>query len=83
MERRLRRDLKRTKALLRDAQMMLDRQKNSADKRTTVKQLRNQLEDAEFATAAAVKARKGIEVEVADLQLQIEDLSRQKAAVCS
>ena len=42
-ERRLRRDLKRTRALLADAQMMLDRAKDGQASRASIKQLRNQV----------------------------------------
>ena len=40
-----------------------------------------QLEDAEFATAAAVKARKGFEMEVAELQQQMDDIGKSKQEV--
>lgn len=39
----LRRDLRRTKALLQDAQLMLQKNRDGAGSRTTVKQLRNQV----------------------------------------
>ena len=41
------------------------------------------LEDAEMATAAAIKARKGMEMELQDLQSQFEALSKSKQEVCS
>ena len=41
-----------------------------------------QLEDAEMATAAAIKARKGMEMELQDLQAQFEALSKSKQEVC-
>ncbi|XP_064618703.1 unconventional myosin-XVIIIa-like isoform X2 [Lineus longissimus] len=77
-EKGLRRDLKRTKALLRDAQKMLERQRDPAGTRNSIKQLRNQLEDANFATAAAVKARKSMELEVQEIQQQLDVISRSK-----
>lgn len=40
-----------------------------------------QLEESEFTCAAAVKARKSMEVEIEDLHLQIDDLTKAKAAV--
>ena len=61
--------------------MMLDRQKEGQGSRLVVRQLRNQLEDAEFATAAAVKARKGFEMEVSDVQQQLDDVTRAKQEV--
>ncbi|NXV94344.1 MY18A protein, partial [Calonectris borealis] len=80
-EKRLRRDLKRTKALLADAQIMLDHLKNNAPSKREIAQLKNQLEESEFTCAAAVKARKSMEVEIEDLHLQIDDLAKAKAAL--
>ncbi|NXE09713.1 MY18A protein, partial [Lophotis ruficrista] len=80
-EKRLRRDLKRTKALLADAQIMLDHLKNNAPSKREIVQLKNQLEESEFTCAAAVKARKSMEVEIEDLHLQIDDLAKAKAAL--
>ena len=42
-ERRLRRDLRRTKSLLTDAQTMMEKQKEGVGSRATIKQLRNQV----------------------------------------
>nr|XP_036864293.1 unconventional myosin-XVIIIa isoform X16 [Manis javanica] len=80
-EKRLRKDLKRTKALLADAQIMLDHLKNNAPSKREIAQLKNQLEESEFTCAAAVKARKAMEVEIEDLHLQIDDIVKAKAAL--
>ncbi|XP_041437645.1 unconventional myosin-XVIIIa isoform X2 [Xenopus laevis] len=80
-EKRLRKDLKRTKALLADAQIMLDHLKNNAPSKREIAQLRSQLEESEFTSAAAVKARKAMEVEMEDLHLQIDDISKAKTAL--
>lgn len=40
-----------------------------------------QLEESEFTCAAAVKARKSMEVEIEDLHVQMEDISKTKQAV--
>ena len=40
-----------------------------------------QLEDVEFAKAAAVKARKGVEMEVQELQQQLDDISKARQEV--
>uniref|UniRef100_A0A8D0GD31 Unconventional myosin-XVIIIa n=1 Tax=Sphenodon punctatus TaxID=8508 RepID=A0A8D0GD31_SPHPU len=80
-EKRLRKDLKRTKALLADAQVMLDHLKNNAPSKREITQLKNQLEESEFTCAAAVKARKSMEVEIEDLHLQIDDISKAKGAL--
>nr|XP_057935142.1 unconventional myosin-XVIIIa isoform X11 [Doryrhamphus excisus] len=80
-ERRLRKDLKRTKTLLADAQIMLDHIKNNAPSKRETAQLKNQLEESEFTCAAAVKARKAMEMEIEDLHVQMEDMSKTKQAL--
>ncbi|CAG5121919.1 unnamed protein product, partial [Candidula unifasciata] len=66
-EKRLRRNLRRTKALLNDAGAALLKQKDIEG-----------LEDAQFATSAAVKAKKRMELEMQELQQQLDDLTRAK-----
>uniref|UniRef100_T1J6E8 Myosin motor domain-containing protein n=1 Tax=Strigamia maritima TaxID=126957 RepID=T1J6E8_STRMM len=73
---RMRRDLKRTKALLRDAQTVMERNKDDGPSKLLIRQLKNQLEDAEFAKMAAIKSRQSVELEMQELQLQVEDLTR-------
>ncbi|XP_039612628.1 unconventional myosin-XVIIIa-like isoform X5 [Polypterus senegalus] len=80
-EKRLRKDLKRTKALLADAQIMLDHLKNNAPSKREIAQLKNQLEESEFTCAAAVKARKSMEVEIEDLHIQMDDILKSKSAL--
>ncbi|KAJ7990677.1 hypothetical protein DPEC_G00302880 [Dallia pectoralis] len=80
-EKRLRKDLKRTKALLADAQIMLDHMKNNAPSKREIAQLKNQLEESEFTCAAAVKARKSMELEIEDLHVQMDDISKAKLAL--
>merc|ERR1719318_1182511 len=76
---KLNRDLKRTKALLRDAQLMIEKAQNEGTNKVLVRQLKNQLEDAEFARTAAMKGRQNAELELADVQIQHEDVSRSKS----
>ncbi|XP_076453173.1 unconventional myosin-XVIIIa-like [Babylonia areolata] len=80
-EKRLRRNLKKTKALLADAGTMLAKQKNIEGAKQQIAQLRNQLDEAEFRGSAAVKAKKRMELEIQDLQQQMEDMSRAKQEV--
>ncbi|KAJ8917234.1 hypothetical protein NQ315_002251 [Exocentrus adspersus] len=75
---RLKRDLKRTKALLRDTQAQLDRQKAETPGKTMIRQLRNQLEDMECARAMAVKAKQSLEMELLETQALLEDAHRHK-----
>ncbi|XP_011481971.1 unconventional myosin-XVIIIa isoform X4 [Oryzias latipes] len=80
-EKRLRKDLKRTKVLLADAQIMLDHLKSNAPSKREIAQLKNQLEESEFTCASAVKARKGMEIEIEDLHIQMEDVIKTKMAL--
>nr|XP_026692375.1 unconventional myosin-XVIIIa isoform X2 [Ciona intestinalis] len=78
LEKRLRKDLKRYKALLADAQTMIDHLKVDAVSKQQTRQLKAQLEDSQYACAAAVKSRKAIELEQEDLQAQLEEISKGK-----
>ena len=75
---KLKRDLKRTKALLRDAQLMLEKAQNEGSNKVLIRQLKNQLEDAEFARTAALKGKQNAELELADVQQQLDDVIRTK-----
>ncbi|XP_020292402.1 unconventional myosin-XVIIIa-like isoform X4 [Pseudomyrmex gracilis] len=76
---RLKRDLKRTKALLRDAQTMLERSKGDSTGKVALRQLKNQLEDAECARAAAIKAKQALEQELNETQATLEEAMRQRS----
>uniref|UniRef100_A0A8D0DCA2 Myosin XVIIIAa n=1 Tax=Sander lucioperca TaxID=283035 RepID=A0A8D0DCA2_SANLU len=80
-EKRLKKDLKRTKVLLADAQIMLDHLKSNAPSKREIAQLKNQLEESEFTSATAVKARKGMEIEIEDLHIQMEDVVKAKISL--
>ncbi|KAJ8348699.1 hypothetical protein SKAU_G00272880 [Synaphobranchus kaupii] len=80
-EKRLKKDLKRTKVLLADAQIMLDHLKNNAPSKREIAQLKNQLEESEFTCAAAVKSRKSMEMEIEDLHIQMDDISKAKISL--
>uniref|UniRef100_H3D2Q3 Myosin XVIIIA n=1 Tax=Tetraodon nigroviridis TaxID=99883 RepID=H3D2Q3_TETNG len=80
-EKRLKKDLKRTKVLLADAQIMLDHLKTNAPSKREIAQLKNQLEESEFTHAAAVKARKSMEIEIEDLHIQMEDVVKSKLSL--
>uniref|UniRef100_A0A671LJN6 Unconventional myosin-XVIIIa-like n=1 Tax=Sinocyclocheilus anshuiensis TaxID=1608454 RepID=A0A671LJN6_9TELE len=80
-EKRLRKDLKRTKVLLVDAQVMLDHLKSNVPSKREIIALRNKLEESEFVCAAAVKARKSMELEIEDLHIQMDDITKAKMAL--
>ncbi|XP_014238086.1 unconventional myosin-XVIIIa isoform X3 [Trichogramma pretiosum] len=76
---RLKRDLKRTRALLRDAQTMLERSKGDSTGKAALRHLKNQLEDAECARAVAVKAKQALEQDLRETQAALEEVSRQRS----
>ncbi|XP_032678585.1 unconventional myosin-XVIIIa-like isoform X4 [Odontomachus brunneus] len=76
---RLKRDLKRTRALLRDAQTMLERSKGDSTGKAALRQLKNQLEDAECARAAAIKAKQALEQELNETQATLEEAMRHRS----
>ena len=67
--RKLRRDLRKSKALLKDAQMLLDKQGSEGMNKLVLRQLKNQLEDSEFARTAALKVGQNCQAVPADLLL--------------
>ncbi|XP_058973998.1 unconventional myosin-XVIIIa isoform X3 [Musca domestica] len=73
---KLRRDLRKYKALLKDAHAQLERLKADTPGKTLIRQLRNQLEDAESARTLAMKARQTAEAELADMQAMYEESNR-------
>ena len=75
---KLRKDLKRSKALLKDAQLMLEKQNQDGMNKIILRQLKTQLEDAEFARTAALKARGNIELELVETNSMLEDTTRSK-----
>ncbi|XP_055711985.1 uncharacterized protein LOC129807024 isoform X5 [Phlebotomus papatasi] len=76
---KLKRDLRKYKALLKDAQSQLDRAKADSPGKVLIRQLRNQIEDAEAARTIAVKARQTAEAELTDLQSVLEETQRAKS----
>jgi myosin-18 len=73
---KMKRDLRKYKALLRDAQSQLERAKQDSAGKALIRQLRNQLDDAETARSLATKARQAAEAEVADLQSLLEEVQK-------
>ncbi|XP_046442459.1 unconventional myosin-XVIIIa-like isoform X2 [Daphnia pulex] len=73
---KLKRDLKRTKALLKDAHSQLERCRSETPSKVLLRQLKNQLEDSEFARTAAVKGRQHAEQELLEAQQQLDEALR-------
>lgn len=76
---KLKRDLRKYKALLRDAQSQLDRAKADGAGKNLIRQLRNQLEDAESARAIAQKARQAAETELTECQTLLDEAQRSRS----
>jgi len=64
--------------LLKDAQLMLDKNNQEGINKIVLRQLKNQLEDAEFARTAAMKGRANTELELVEVNSMLEDMSRVK-----
>lgn len=73
---KMRRDVRKYKALLKDAQAQLERMRADTPGKLMLRQLRNQIEDAEAARSIAVKARQTAEAELSDLQLLLDEAQR-------
>lgn len=76
---KLRRDLRKYKALLKDCQTQLDRLKTDSPNKAMIRQMKNQLEDLETARAIAVKARQTAEGELSSVQQMLEDAQRSRS----
>ncbi|XP_063885218.1 centrosome-associated protein CEP250-like isoform X4 [Scylla paramamosain] len=75
---KLKKELKKTKALLRDTQTMLEKSQSEGGQKLLIRQLKTQLEDAEFAKTAAIKARQCAEADLSDLTSQMEEAQRSR-----
>eukprot|EP00102_Acyrthosiphon_pisum_P008588 XP_003245431.2 PREDICTED: unconventional myosin-XVIIIa [Acyrthosiphon pisum] len=75
---RLRRDIKKLKALLRDAQTVQEQRSDSQANRIAMRQLRNQLEDAESARDSALKARALAETDLAEVTASLDEAQAAK-----
>ncbi|XP_068248759.1 uncharacterized protein [Palaemon carinicauda] len=75
---KLKKELKKTKALLRDTQTMLEKAQSEGSHKLILRQLKTQLEDAEFAKTAALKARQCAESDLADVSSQLDEALRAK-----
>nr|XP_027210740.1 myosin-7-like isoform X4 [Penaeus vannamei] len=75
---KLKKELKKTKVLLRDTQTMLEKAQSEGSHKVLVRQLKTQLEDAEFAKTAAIKARQSAESDLSEINSQLEEALRYK-----
>ena len=63
---------------LQDAQLMLEKSSQEGMNKIVLRQLKNQLEDAEFARTAALKAKANTELELVEVNSMLEDTTRVK-----
>jgi len=61
----------------------LEHEREMRGNSSIVKSLRHQLEDVQASETSASKAQKRLAVEVEELQVQVDELSRNKHEVCS
>ena len=73
---KLKRDLRKCKALLKDAQAQLERAKADSPSKALIRQLRNQLEDSEASRKLALKAKQSLETELTDIQASVDESNR-------
>ena len=81
VEKKLRKQIKKYKALLEDAQEALEHEKESRNNAAVLRSLRSQLEDFELREATAVKAQKRLQSDMDELQAQCDEVSRLKIEV--
>uniref|UniRef100_A0A158R4R5 Unconventional myosin-XVIIIa n=1 Tax=Syphacia muris TaxID=451379 RepID=A0A158R4R5_9BILA len=71
--RHYKRDLKKALALLRDTQAVLAHERETAANQVLLRQLQEQLDDAETAKLSALKGRHHLESELAELKTQLDE----------
>ncbi|NXS70785.1 MY18B protein, partial [Pandion haliaetus] len=81
VEKRLRRDLRRTRALLADVQLLLAAPGEPAASTQELERLRKQLEESEAKCAEAQKSQQTVALELENLHAELETLSRNKTLV--
>lgn len=81
MERKLKKQVKKFKALLKDAQDELEHERETKNNPAALRSLRTQLEDYEMREVAANKAQKRLQADIDELQAQCDDMTRVKIEV--
>lgn len=81
VEKKLKKQVKKYKALLVDAQEELEHERETRTNAGAVRALRSQLEDMELRETAANKALKRLQAEQDELQTQFDELTRIKLEV--
>ena len=80
-ERKLRKQVRKYKALYEDAQEELEHERESRNNAAAIRSLRSQLEELELRESAAVKTQKRLKSDMDDVQAQCDELTRVKMEV--
>lgn len=78
MNLKLKKDIRKYKALLKDAHTQLDQAKTDAPSKAVIRQLRHQIEDLEASQKLSVKLKQSLENELNDMQLQLDESIRNR-----
>lgn len=80
-EKKLKRQVRKYKALFEDTQEQLDHERDMRGNTSVIKSLKNQLEEAQASEASAVKNYKWMQGDMEDLRNRYDDTSRTKNEV--
>ena len=78
---RLQLDVKQKTVLLLDAESMLEQRESDSSNKLLVRQLKIQVEEAGAEVVTGLRARKNLELELADTNAQMEEVSSARAAI--
>lgn len=80
-EKKLKKQLRKVKALLEDTQEQLEHEREMRGNSAIIKSLKNQLEEIQSSESSAVKNYKRLQGDMDDLQLQYDEVLRNKTDV--
>lgn len=80
-EKKLKKQLRKYKALLEDTQEQLEHEREMRGNSAMIKSLKNQLEELQTSESSAVKNYKRLQGDMEELQIQYDEMSRNKIEV--
>ena len=80
-EKKLKRQVKKYKALLEDTREQLEHESEKKGNSTTIRSLKKQVEDLQASESAAVKNYKRLQGDADELQIQYDEIFRNKSDV--
>ena len=81
VEKKLKKQVKKLKALLQDAQEELEHERETRNHAGAIRGLKTQIEELELRESSAAKAQKRLQSEVEDLTTQYDEVTRAKLEV--